>query len=48
MYKLHGQMAWEFLGLRMQNFHGIVFTWKPTYSEIFKPALAYLQELWQE
>ena len=25
--KLHGQITWEFLGLRMQNFQSIVFIW---------------------
>ena len=39
--KRHGQITREFFGLRMQNFHGIVFIRTPTYSESFKSALAY-------
>ena len=42
MYKLHGQITWEFIGLRMQNFQGIAFIWTQTYREIFKSALVYL------
>ena len=42
MYKLHGQIVREFLGLRMWNFQGIVFIWTQTYREIFKSALVYL------
>ena len=34
--KLHGQISREFLGLRIQNFQGIVFTQTETYGEIFK------------
>ena len=40
--KLHGQISREFLGLRIQNFQGIVFTQTETYGEIFKSALVYL------
>ena len=29
-------MTREFLGLGMQNFHGIVFIWTQTYGKIFK------------
>ena len=42
IYKLHGEMTQEFLGLRMRNFQGIVFTRVRTYIEIFKSALGYL------
>ena len=34
MHKLYGQITREFLGLRMQNFQGIVFIWEQTYREI--------------
>ena len=40
--KLHGQTTGEFLGLRMQNFLGIIFLWTQKYREIFKSALMYL------
>ena len=40
IYKL--QITREFLGLRMQNFQGIVFIRTLTYREIFKSALVYL------
>ena len=42
IYKLHGEMTQKFLGLRMRNFQGIVFTRVRTYIEIFKSALGYL------
>ena len=45
MYKLHGQITLEFLGLRMQNFQGIVFIWTQTYRETFKSALVYLSDI---
>ena len=42
IYKLHGQITREFLGLRMGDFQGIVFERTQTYREIFKFALVYL------
>ena len=42
IYKLHGRITQEFLGLRMRNFQGIVFIWTQTYGGIFKSALMYL------
>ena len=42
IYKLHGEMTQEFLGLRMRNFQGIVFTRVRAYIEIFKSALGHL------
>ena len=42
MYKLHGQITREFLGLRKQNFQGIVLVWTQTYRQIFKSTLVYL------
>ena len=42
MYKLQGQITQEFLGLRMQNFQGIVSIRRQTYREVFKSALVYL------
>ena len=41
IYKLYGKIIREFLGLRMQNFRGVVFIWTQTYREIFKSALVY-------
>ena len=43
IYKLHEQITWEFLGLRMRNFQGIIFIWTQTYREIFKSALVNLK-----
>ena len=43
MYKLHGQITQEILGLRMRNFRGIAFISTQTYREIFKSELEYLQ-----
>ena len=34
IYKLHGQITQEFLGLRIRNFQGIVFTWTQTHFQI--------------
>ena len=42
MYNLHGEIFREFLGLRMQNFQGIVFIRTQIYREIFKFSLVYL------
>ena len=42
IYKLHGQITWEFLGLRMWNSQDSVFISTQTYTEIFKSALVYL------
>ena len=41
-YKMYGWITREFLGLRMQNFQGIIFIWIRTYMEILKSALVYL------
>ena len=41
IYKLHGQITWEFLGIRKRNFQDIVFVWTQTYRVIFKSALVY-------
>ena len=40
--KLNGQITRQFLGLRIRNLQGIVFTWTQTHWEIFKSALVYL------
>ena len=42
IYKLHGQITRESLGLRMRNFQIIVFTLTQTYREIFKSAVVHL------
>ena len=42
MYKFHGQITQEFLGVRMGNFQGIVFIWTRTYKKISNSALVYL------
>ena len=42
IYKIPGEMTQEFLGLRMRNFQGIVFTRVRRYIEISKSALVYL------
>ena len=42
IYKIPGEMTQEFLGLRMRNFQGIVFTRARRYTEISKSALVYL------
>ena len=42
LYKLQGQITPEFLGLRMPNFQGIVFTLTETCRGVFKSALVYL------
>ena len=42
IFKLHGQIPQEFLGLKMPNLQGIRFIWTRTYSKIFKYALMYL------
>ena len=42
MYKLHGQISREYLGLPMQNFQGIAFMWTQARKEIFKSALVHL------
>ena len=42
IYKIPGEMTQEFLGLRMRNFQGIVFTRVRRYTEISKSALVYL------
>ena len=42
VYNFHGQIIWEFLGLRMGNFQGVVFIWTQTYMAIFKSALVHL------
>ena len=47
IYKFHGQITWEFLGLKMRNFQGI-FIWIQTYTEILKSALAYLYQQRQD
>ena len=41
-YKLHGWVTREFLGIRIQNFHGIIFIWIQTYGDIFKSAWVYI------
>ena len=43
-YKLYESITRGFVGLRIRNFHGIIFISNKTYREIFKSALAYLQE----
>ena len=40
-----GKLIWEFLGLSMQNFQGIIFIWIRTNKKIFKSALVYLYVL---
>ena len=40
-YKLFGKITRELLGLRMRNFHGVIFMWIRTNREIFKSALVY-------
>ena len=40
-YKLYGWITGEFLGLRMQNFQGIIFIWIRANRKIFKSALAF-------
>ena len=42
MYKIHGQITREFLGLRTRHFQGMVFWSTQTYKEIFESALVYL------
>ena len=42
MYKVHGQITQELLGLRMHSSQDIVFIWTQTYWEIFKSTLVYL------
>ena len=42
LYKPHGQITREFLGLKTRNFRGIAFIWTQTNKEIFKSALVYL------
>ena len=42
IFKLHGQIPQEFLGLKMRNLQGIRFIWTGTYSKIFEYALMYL------
>ena len=44
IYKLHEQINWEFLGLRMRNFQSFIFIWIQTYSEVFESALVYLEK----
>ena len=41
-YKFRGYITREFIGLRMQNFQGIVLVWTRTYGEILKSVLVYL------
>ena len=41
-HKFQWQITREFLGLRKQNFQGMVFISTRTYMEIFKSALVYL------
>ena len=41
IYKLHGQITWEFLGIIKRNFQGVVFAWTQTYRVIFKSTLVY-------
>ena len=38
----YGLITREFLGLRMQKFHGVILKWIRTYMEFFKSALMYL------
>ena len=38
--KLFGYITREFLGLRVQNFQGIIFIWTRAYKEIFKSAIS--------
>ena len=47
IYKFYGQITWEFLGLRMQNFQGITFIQIKIDREIFKSALVYLWMVYQ-
>ena len=42
IYKLHGQITRELLGLRMRNFQGIIFIGRQAYREVFKSVLVYL------
>ena len=42
IYKLHGQVTRELLGLRMQYFQGIAFIWTQNNREIFKSTSVYL------
>ena len=41
--KLYGWIPWEFIALRMRNFHSILFMSIRTYREILVIALVYLQ-----
>ena len=39
--RLYGYITREWLELRIRNFQGIIFIWRPTYREIFRPASVY-------